>query len=393
MATRRSGANASICFVSFEYPPVPGGVSKSAGRVVRYLADAGYRVHVFAPGPHELTRVETTIEHDVTVTRFPPPSDRLDLLRQIHREVSRADRVAPFDLFHGFYMIIAFPILRVARRGRRPLLASIRGSDATACIDDPALVGMVKAVLAQASWVTSVSTDLLDRATVVCPVKDKATLILNAIQADGVSRWQPSALDQGIVGTVGEFRPKKGTSELIEAYARLPRTKRRGLRLIGYYGTADYGSQCAAVATDCAVSSEIETTGLLSQTAVAQMLPKLALYVQPSLDDGLPNALLEAAAAGVPVVATHTGGMRDVLIDQENALLVPPGDAAALAVAMERVLTDRALATRLASGARAVAAQCNPAQERASWLAIYDQLLTTAGRPAVCEAVGGQTCG
>ncbi len=384
MAIQSANPNANICFVTSEYPPVVGGVSKSAARVVSYLASAAYKVHVFAPGPETLRHVATTVESaggggrcgpEVSVTRFPAPGNPIGLLRHVHHEVARLDQRVRFDLFHGFYMIMAFPFLRIAQRNRRPLIASIRGSDATVCIDDPASVGMVKAVLRQADGVTSVSTDLLDRAAAVYPVMDKATLILNAISTEGVRPWRPHAANQGVIGTVGEFRKKKGTIALIHAYARVPKTLRRQLRLIGYYGTQAYGASCKAAAQDRSVSAEIDCTGRVSQAAVARLLPSLGVYVQPSLDDGLPNALLEAAAAGVPIVATQTGGMSDVLVDGENALVVAPGDRPALAGALERVLADKALALRLSAGARTVAQRCNPAQEKASWLALYDRFL------------------
>jgi glycosyltransferase involved in cell wall biosynthesis len=68
--------------------------------------------------------------------------------------------------------------------------------------------------------------------------------------------------------------------------------------------------------------------------------------------DGLPNVILEAMATGVPVVASRLSAIPEAITDGETGLLVPPGDAEALAAAIARVLQDRALAERLIAQAR-----------------------------------------
>ena len=359
---------------------MPGGVSKSAHRIVEYLSGAGYAVHVFAPGPRDPSQVTVPEVSEVTVTRFRPHADPFELGRFAYRAVELADRRHPFDLFHGFYMAMGFSCLAAAKRGGRPLLASIRGGDAVKWIDDPVRVPFIQAVLEQAAWVTSVSTDLLERASTVCSLDGRSSLILNAIVPRDGARWEANEANRGVVGTVGEFRESKGITDLIDAYSRVPPGARRRLCLIGYYQSEEYRRQCEAAITARRLESEVGNSGLLGQDAVTALLPGLRVYVQSSLTDGLPNALLEAAAAGVPLVAYRTGGMRDVLVDGENALVVAPGDVAGLGRAIGAVLTNEDLAIRLGRGARALAARCNPAQEKAAWLTLYGRLL--ANRPA-----------
>jgi glycosyltransferase involved in cell wall biosynthesis len=81
----------------------------------------------------------------------------------------------------------------------------------------------------------------------------------------------------------------------------------------------------------------------------------LDVFVLPSLSEGSPNALLEALAAGRPVVATCVGGIPELARDGTEALLVPPRDAQALAEAILRVLQDQTLARRLAEAAQEAA--------------------------------------
>jgi glycosyltransferase involved in cell wall biosynthesis len=102
----------------------------------------------------------------------------------------------------------------------------------------------------------------------------------------------------------------------------------------------------------------------------------------PSHSEGSPLVLLEAMAAGVPVVATAVGGVPEVATDGETALLVPPHDPSAIANALARVLSDATLARSLAERAAAhVAERFSPEARARALVRIYDALVSgEAGR-------------
>lgn len=100
------------------------------------------------------------------------------------------------------------------------------------------------------------------------------------------------------------------------------------------------------------------------------------LVVIPSFTEGIPNVLLEALAAGCPVVATAVGGIPEVVVDGEHALLVPPGEPGIMGDAMVRALQDKPLRDRLIEAGRdRIASQHSPIQRARRIEGLYDTLL------------------
>ncbi|HEX6200036.1 MAG TPA: glycosyltransferase, partial [Thermoanaerobaculia bacterium] len=121
---------------------------------------------------------------------------------------------------------------------------------------------------------------------------------------------------------------------------------------------------------------------------VPALLAAADLFVLPSRDDALPTVLLEAQAAGVAVVASRAGGVPEIVDDGATGVLVPPGEAAALARAVSALLADPAARGRLAQAGR------RRARERFSmdaWLArleaVYGEVL---GRPVRLRGRGAR---
>ena len=120
------------------------------------------------------------------------------------------------------------------------------------------------------------------------------------------------------------------------------------------------------------------------------LLARCAVACLPSYREGLPKALVEAAACGLPVVTTDVPGCRDVVRDGVNGLLVPPRDAGALAAALRRLLGDAALRSAMGRAARARAvAEFGSDRVEAETLAVYRETLVAAERGAAGRTATG----
>ncbi len=110
----------------------------------------------------------------------------------------------------------------------------------------------------------------------------------------------------------------------MRSYAAIAPASRRKLFLVGSFTETAEEQWSQTLARELGVEPEIEVTGDLPRERVLDTLR--SVYVQSSAFEGLPNAMLEAATCGVPLVATAVGGMKEVLRDEVNALVVPHGD-------------------------------------------------------------------
>jgi len=147
-----------------------------------------------------------------------------------------------------------------------------------------------------------------------------------------------------LLGTVARLTVQKGLSYLLQALSTL-RARFPGIYCV-IVGDGPLRSDLESLAVRLGLEDHVRFCGL--RRDVPAILQSLDLFVLPSLFEGLPVALLEAMAAGRPVVATRVAGSSEVIEDGVNGRLVPPADAAALAEAMAELLDDPEQAQALA---------------------------------------------
>jgi glycosyltransferase involved in cell wall biosynthesis len=176
---------------------------------------------------------------------------------------------------------------------------------------------------------------------------DRVACVPNAVVSKGARPARPSGQRIAFLGRLIE---DKGVFELLEAFARV-RKHHPGatLELAGDGDTRAVLRRARALG----VAAHVRLLGWVDEAARDELLAGATVLALPSHFEGAPMSLLEAMAAEVPVVASHAGGIPDIVRDGENGLLFPCGDIAALAAALGRVLDDPDFAGRLGRAGRA----------------------------------------
>ena len=168
-----------------------------------------------------------------------------------------------------------------------------------------------------------------------------------AHEVEATRRGLGATPDDVVIGCVANYRPVKRLDVLIDAVATIALERRMKVILVG---DGPMRPELEARIGRLGLAERIRLHGRsLDPSALYWAFDAVAL---PSDSEGLPNVLLEAAAAGRPLIATSVGGSPEVCVDGESGILVKPGDVAAMATALARIVDDEDLRKRLGHGAR-----------------------------------------
>jgi glycosyltransferase involved in cell wall biosynthesis len=224
----------------------------------------------------------------------------------------------------------------VARRLRIPVAAVSRGWTA----ESPRVrlyEALDRRVLRWMERVICVSEGQAEKVRAAGVRAEKITVIHNAIRPERFENMKPeyrnklrslfSNAPELIVGAAGRLSPEKGFGVLVDAAAEVVCQKQN----VGFVLFGDGPLKAS-------LDQQIAALGLQEKIILAgfrpdldDFLPHFDLFALPSFTEGLPNVVLEAFAAGVPVVATAVGGTPEIVEHGQNGFLVPPGDPTALA--------------------------------------------------------------
>jgi glycosyltransferase involved in cell wall biosynthesis len=190
---------------------------------------------------------------------------------------------------------------------------------------------------------------------------DKVSIQQNAIRRQpSVSPPEAAALrshlgigeDERVVLSVGRLSREKAHIDLLAAFQRLRETKPDiSLKLI-IVGDGPERARLEATAESLGCRDRVAFSGQISD--VQPYYAVADVFALPSLSEGSPNVLLEAMAANLAIVATAVGGVPEMVVNDESALLVPPNDPPSLSASMAKILTDKVMAQRLARTAAAL---------------------------------------
>lgn len=150
---------------------------------------------------------------------------------------------------------------------------------------------------------------------------------------------------------VGRIAAAKGLPILLESLVILK--KQHPEILLTVVGDGSDRKDLEAMTVDLGLNQNVDFVGYKSQTEVREYFQKTDVFVMSSFAEGIPVVLMEAMAAGVPVVATQIAGISELVEDNINGYLVPPGDSHLLTIRIEELLKDCELRAKFGTAGRA----------------------------------------
>lgn len=349
-----------ICLPTGIFPPDIGGPASYVPQIATRLQERGHWLEVITLADRP---AETSASYPFVVHRIGRAGMRVVRMAKTVVEIAAVARRSDLIFANGLFLEAAL----AAQFARRPLVVKIVGDWAweravnwglsrdgleefqarRQGLRAELLKFLRSQVLGKAALVIVPSHYLGELVRRWGVVPTRMVCVYNASDGPGAGRACSLPEFQGAtLCTVARLVPWKGIGLLIRLVEDLPRS-----RLV-IIGEGPLRSSLEKQARDMGVGSRVIFMGRLDPSEVAGCLAAADLFVLNSTYEGLPHVVLEAFAAGVPVVATAVGGVPEVVEHGQNGWLVTPGQDAALREAVQRLIADIPLRRKLIEGGR-----------------------------------------
>lgn len=374
-----------ILLISVVFPPDIGGPSLQIRQIAERLISHGHMVKVVVPRDRGTTDAAEFVEE----LRLPPGAGWRKIVRQIVLLAGLTRVIADFrpEILHvqvfGGPTCVAAALL--ARLFRVPSLVKLTGEKAFERRAEHGVRPGHDVETERGSLFDRVLLRCFDRVWATTPTfgeilrshyglaPSHVTVVPNFIDISEFLRL-PRVLPQGppVVLTMCRLRPWKGLETAVGAMTRLSDLPLHW-RIVGD-GAPHYLEKLVRQVREAGLADRIEFAGSCHPTDAVECYRDADIFLLLSDYEPFGIVFVEAMAAGLPIVATRTGGIPFVTGDDEAALLVPPGDAAAAEVALRRVLTDPVCAARLGEAGRARSRKFSLDEGVRALETIYDEM-------------------
>lgn len=376
-----------ILLINSEYPPIGGGAGNASANLARELAALGHEIVVVTAHFRGQPRLET--HNGVTIHRIPAlrrRQDRSGALEQLAFIVSasfsifRLVRQSKADAMLAFFGVPSGAAAWMLKRFFRiPYIVSLRGGDVPGFRPydfktfHKLISPFLRVIWHDASVVVANSRGLRDLAlafdsSIAIPIIPNGVDV-SQYPASGRS-WSPPR-----ILSVGRIVHQKGLDLGLRALA--------GLKDLDWeWRIAGDGPQVESLkslASELGIAERVSFLGWQSREELAKWYHQSNLFLFPSRHEGMPNAVLEAMAGGLPVIATRIAGSEELVLDGETGLLVPTESVDELREALRTLLSDPNLRQRMGSASRRRVEQNYTWQKTAE---AYQTILQQIANPA-----------
>ncbi len=349
-----------LLFINSEFPPVGAGAGNASSNLARHLVEMGNEVTVVTSAFNGLPKAETCA--GVRILRGPAPRRRVDRSDALEQTVfiagalwrclglMREYRPDAVLAFFGVPSGVVAWILRLLFGV--PYVVSLRGGDVPGFRPyDFWLYHRLAAPVLRVIW------------------HGAAAVVANSVGLRELARAFDSSVEIPIVPNgvdIERFQPaqRAWTGPRILSVGRIVYQKGLDLAMLALAGVKDIDWQWRVVGdgpqlqtlqrmiVDQDLRERVHFLGWLQPKALEEEYKGANLFLFPSRDEGMPNAVLEAMASGLPVVATRIAGNEELVLDGQTGALVPIGDLGALRDALRHLLSDSSLRERMGDAGR-----------------------------------------
>lgn len=376
-----------VLFFNYEYPPLGGGAANATANILQEFSKlAGLEVELITSSTDEKYYTES-ISKNIKIHKLPIGKNSANLHFQSQKDllvyswrayffarklIKKARKEnQPYDLAHSFFTVpCGFLSMLFKFQFNLPYIVSLRGSDVPGYSDRfvflyKLITPIIKFIWHNADQVISNSEGLKELAKKT-KTKKEIGIIYNGIDTDHFKPEAKNIPQEKFIITPGASRvtDRKGLNYLVEAIAELaPKYPQIYLKIMGDGNAREKLEQ---LVKNLKLEDKIKFLGHIPREKTVKYYQEADLFVLPSLNEGMSNAMLEALAVGLPIISTNTGGASELAADGQNGFIIKFKDSHNIAEKIEKLILDEELRKKMSLTSRALA-------EKMSWKSVAEK--------------------
>lgn len=372
-----------LLYINYEFPPIGGGGGRANAQIAKEMAALGHEVVVLTASFRRLAREEKRDGYRIL---------RMPTLRR-HQEKCRVFEMLAFmlmaplyalrlvrqwkpDISIAFFTIPSAPAALILKKiCKIPFIVSLRGGDVPGFKSGNLWIyhwittrfirymwREAKAVVANSHGLKTLALQTESELDILTIPNGVDPFFLHPMESHAQIMSGSLIPNQGDkafrILSVGRLSPQKGLDDLLLSFWELKKKVQQKMQL-WIVGDGPLRKNLERLAIDLQIQNEVFFFGWHDPLTLKHFYASADLFVLPSLAEGMPNAVLEAMAMGLPVVATDVLGTRDLVIPGVNGFLVWPRHTASFSDAMLQLVQNDCLRVQFSKGARLTAQNYN----------------------------------
>lgn len=362
-----------ILFFNYEYPPLGGGAGNATSYILREFAKIP-NLHVDLVTSSTGEYKEEKVGKNVTIYYLPIGKKESNLHFQSQKDLiiytwkafwfaRKLLKKTTYDLTHSFFTVPCGALSWLIYKWKKiPYIVSLRGSDVPGYSERfgiiyKILTPFIKIIWKNSDAVIANSGSFKDLALRVDSSRE-IKVITNGV---ATHEFKPKSIEEKktesdkfkiLCGT--RLTPRKGFRFLVKAISELKKKNHNNL-ILQIIGEGDEQEELEMLVKELGLENEIEFTGVLDRDKIKKYFSSARIFVSTSLNEGMSNAMLEALASGLPIIATNTGGTAEMVIDGLNGFVIKMKDTEDTADKIEKIILHEEMESRMAIESRILA--------------------------------------
>lgn len=380
-----------ILFFNYEYPPLGGGAGNATFYILKEFSKIpDLEVDLVTSSVSKYYQLEK-IGENIRIHRLPIGKNSRNLHFQSQKNLlvyawkafwfsRKLIKRGDYDLTHSFFTVPCGFLSMVHYWWYKiPYIVSLRGADVPGYAERFSLIykiltSLIKMIWKDAKYVVSNSQGLKNLA-IESSAKQNIEIIYNGIN---IEEFKPNFLQKDtskFIITPGASRitSRKGLNYLIEAVAMLE--KKYPQILLKIIGDGIERKNLEMQIDKLGVKNNVFFAGIVKHNEVNKYCQEADVFVLPSLNEGMSNAMLEALASGLPIIATDTGGSKELIREGVNGFMIKFKDSNDIAEKLERLIVDPELAKKMGAESRKIAENMSWGKVAGQYFELYKSIM------------------